>query len=276
MNIHKKKIVFGPEFHAMKKRLRSGKLHTVCEEARCPNISECFASGTATFLIMGAVCTRNCGFCAVEHGRPGVLDPDEITSIVNMTKEAGLKHLVLTSVTRDDLADGGAGFIAQAVTALKGETGTTVEVLFPDFGGEERHLDILIKANPEVFNHNIEMVKRLYPLIRPHSDYERSMRVLRYLVGKGKTAKTGFMVGLGETHEELQELIAEIAEVGVKLLTIGQYLQPSKSHATVIKYYTAEEFADLARMAHSAGIMNVSSSAFVRSSYQAEKMYQRS
>ncbi len=273
MNVHKKKIVFGPEFHEMKKRLRSGHLHTVCEEARCPNISECFHSGTATFLIMGDVCTRNCGFCAVEHGKPKTPDWAEIDAIVKMAKEAKLHHIVLTSVTRDDLPDGGAQFIADTVTALKKEPGVIVEVLFPDFSGHTDALDILLASYPDVLNHNIEMVKRLYPTIRPHSDYRRSMDILKYLVTKGKMAKTGFMVGLGESFAEIEELLQEIAETGVKLLTIGQYLQPSKTNASVIKYYSDTEFADLEKTASSLGIPHVFASTFVRSSYRAEKMY---
>jgi lipoic acid synthetase len=269
----KKKLSFDERSHDMKSRLRRFHQRSVCEEARCPNISECFAAETATFLVMGRVCTRRCAFCSVQTGVPGPLDPAEIDGLVGMARSAGLKYVVITSVTRDDLPDAGAGWLAAAAELVIGETGARVELLFPDMRGREELLDRLLSPAISVYNHNIEMIERLYPLLRSGADYRTSLGVLSHFSAAGKTTKTGFMVGLGETAKEVGALIDDVASAGVRILTIGQYLQPAKRNTEVVRYYAEEEFGEMRQRALKAGIRAVVSGPFVRSSYRAEELF---
>ena len=256
--------------------LRSGGLHTVCEEARCPNIVECFKRKTATFLILGDICTRNCSFCSVKTGVP-VLTPEqfdgEALSIKNVVARLGLKHVVVTSVTRDDLPDGGAsGFVAVIKVLRELECVKSVEVLIPDFGGDTAAIDLVIEARPDVINHNLETIKRLYPIIRPQADYERSLGVLEYSKrnGKGIQSKTGIMLGLGEQIAEVESLMQDAKSAGVDIFTAGQYLQPSRSAIEVAEYIRPEEFQELENLAGKVGFPRYSIAPLVRSSYNAE------
>jgi lipoic acid synthetase len=269
----KKKISFDERSHDMKARLRRHGQHSVCEEARCPNISECFGSATATFLVMGGVCTRRCAFCSVAGGVPGPLDPAEIDGLVAMVGSSGLRYAVVTSVTRDDLPDAGAGFLAAVAGRVAAETPARVELLFPDMSGRKELLDTLLQAPISVYNHNIEMPERLYPVLRSRADYGISLSVLRSCSSAGKITKTGFMVGLGETRPELDRLIGDVADAGVRILTIGQYLRPTNRNPEVVRYYGEQEFAELGRTALRAGITAVASGPFVRSSYRAGELF---
>ncbi|MBI5529596.1 MAG: lipoyl synthase [Deltaproteobacteria bacterium] len=263
--------------HALRARLREGGLHTVCEEARCPNAGECFGAGTATFLILGDACTRDCTFCAVRHGVPDAPDPDEPRRVAAEAKRLGLRHVVITSVTRDDLPDGGAGHFAACVRACRDLLpGATVEVLIPDFHGDVDALGCVLKACPDVLNHNIETVRALYPEVRPQADYDRSLALLRRC-GPQPTAcslqpvvvKSGLMVGLGETREQLSECFRDLHRAGVEVLTIGQYLRPRRANIEVARYCTPFEFDELAADARDLGFSHVLSGPLVRSSYHA-------
>jgi lipoyl synthase len=246
-------------------------LHTVCENAQCPNIGECYSSQTATFLIMGNRCTRSCRFCAVAGGHPGPLDPDEPRRVAEAVAGLGLDYAVVTSVTRDDLPDGGAGHFAATITAIHQLTSAQVEVLTPDFQGNLSALKTVLTAAPLVFNHNVETVRRLCPEIRPQADYERSLQVLRHCRRERADIlrKSGFMVGLGETDEELLELLGDLAAAGAQIVTIGQYLRPSRRHWPVARYVEPGRFEDYARWGREAGIAQVVAGPFVRSSYRA-------
>ncbi|MDI9584948.1 MAG: lipoyl synthase [Acidobacteriota bacterium] len=245
-------------------------LHTVCQSARCPNIGECYCSGTATFLILGNVCTRNCRFCAVAHGSPGPVDPDEPGRLAQAAAELGLRYVVVTSVTRDDLPDGGASQFAATVRELKRQIpGVLVEVLPSDMGGDEAALRTVLDSGPDVFNHNLETVRRLQPVVRPQAGYERSLGVLRRARELGALTKSGLIVGLGETRDELREALDDLASCGVRILTIGQYLQPTRAHMPVARYVEPAEFDEFADWGRQAGIDHVVSGPFVRSSYQA-------
>jgi lipoic acid synthetase len=270
----KKPIPEAASLQRMEKLLRQRHLHTVCESAICPNLGECFARGTATFLIMGDVCTRDCRFCGVTTGRPGCLDSDEPQQLANAVSALGLKHVVITSVTRDDLPDGGAGHYAATIRAVRAVCPeVTVEVLVPDFGGVEAHVDIVLAEAPEVFNHNVETVSRLYPTVRPQAIYRRSLDVLRRAAEHGRgLVKTGWMVGLGETAEEVQGLLADAAAAGVHLITIGQYLRPSKSHLAIVEYIPPETFASYQAYGEELGLQ-VNAAPFVRSSFQAGETF---
>lgn len=262
----------GVRYQQIRSRLRGVSLHTVCEEANCPNRGECFNSGTATFLLMGPVCSRACRFCNVSAGRPGPLDPGEPRKVAIIAAELGLSHVVVTSVTRDDLPDEGAEHFRCTIREIKTLLPqATIEVLTPDFHGREELLDIVLAAGPTVFNHNVEMVPRLYPLVRPQADYDRSLAVLAYSADTypGVRIKSGLMVGLGETREELIGTFADLAATGVKMLTVGQYLPPSRNHYPLSRYYTPDEFAQLGEQAREAGIPVVVSAPLVRSSYRA-------
>ena len=252
-------------------RLRKGRLSTVCEEARCPNISECFSRNEATFLILGDVCTRNCTFCSVTGGNPGPPDPDEPVLLAEAANELGLKHVVITSVTRDDLPDSGAGHFAACIREInKRLPGISVEVLTPDFSGRIDFLDIVLEAKPDVFGHNLETVRSLYEMVRPEADLERSLSVLDAAVRHGGSlVKTGFMVGLGESEQEIKDLILSIKEAGVDILTIGQYMRPTRKQESVSKYWEPEAFEAWAELAKGIGIRYVIASPFVRSSYRA-------
>jgi lipoyl synthase len=267
----------GDAYHTLRKQLRGLELHTVCEEANCPNRGECFNSGTATFLLLGPVCSRNCRFCNISPGSPHPVRPDEPNQVAQLAAALKLSHVVVTSVTRDDLPDEGAGQFQQTILALrKALPQATIEVLIPDFHGREELLDIVLKASPAVFNHNVETVPRLYPEVRPQADYSRSLAVLKYASKRypGTKIKSGIMVGLGERVEELDRLFADLASAGVGILTIGQYLAPSRNHYPIDRYYTPDEFSQLQQMAQKAGISTVISAPLVRSSYRAAAIAQ--
>ena len=250
-------------------------LNTVCLSASCPNIGECLGSGTATFLILGGVCTRNCRFCAVSKGQPEKLDPEEPGRLVRAVRKLGLRHVVITSVTRDDLSDGGAGQFARCIEKIREElTGVTIEVLVPDFCGNVEALDKVIKAVPEVFNHNVETVPGLYPYVRPGADYERSLAVL-YQAAASETClvKTGLMLGLGEQEQEIIASFDDLVEAGVRSLTLGQYLRPSAGHVPVAEYIRPERFRWFANVAYERGFSQVAAGPLVRSSYHAGELY---
>lgn len=250
--------------------LRSLALHTVCEDANCPNRSECFKSRTATFMILGDVCTRGCRYCAVTKGNPLPLDPEEPIRLAQAAEALGLKHIVVTSVTRDDLPDGGAAHFAHTVDALRARMPkSTIEVLIPDFKGDESALQMVIDSKPDIINHNVETIASLYQSVRPQADYARSLELLRRVKRAGLVSKTGLMVGLGETQAEVLALIDDLISVGCDMLTIGQYLQPSKHHVPVAEFVTPEQFESYKTIALEKGIRYVASGPFVRSSYHA-------
>ena len=268
----KVKFTLGPNYRRVKGLLRGMTLHTVCEEAQCPNIGECFESRTATFLILGRVCTRNCRFCAVQTGRPTELDEEEPLRVAEAARELGLRHVVVTSVTRDDLADGGASVFAATIRRLREACpACSVEVLIPDFGGSREALATVMAARPEILNHNVETVPRLYRRVRPQADYARSLEVLRRAkeIEPDVLTKSGVMVGLGETRDELVATMRDLHGVGCDILTIGQYLSPSPRHLPVERYYRPEEFRELKEEAERLGLRHVESSPLVRSSYHA-------
>ena len=270
----KVKIGGGDQFFKIKSLLRNAKLHTICEEAKCPNIAECFACGTAVFLILGDICTRNCRYCNVKHGTPYPLNPDEPRDVAESVKKLGLKYVVVTSVTRDDLDDGGAGVFYSCVKEIKDlNKNCKIEVLIPDFKGNTDALKKIINSKPDVINHNIEVVKELFPLIRPEGDYNTSLDLLNKIkkFDNAVKSKSGFMVGLGETKGQIVNTMKDLRKVNVDFLTIGQYLQPSKDHAEIKKYYTPEEFDDFKKVALNMGFEHVESGPLVRSSYHAEK-----
>ncbi|MHB8535980.1 MAG: lipoyl synthase [Sulfuricaulis sp.] len=264
-----------PEVGRLKSLLRAHALHTVCEEATCPNLGECFSHGTATFMIMGRLCTRRCPFCDVAHGRPLPLDPREPENLAHALAEMKLKFVVITSVDRDDLRDGGAAHFVACIDAVRAHApSTSIEILVPDFRGRmDVALDILSAAPPDVFNHNLETVPRLYKAARPGADYGHSLELLRRFKERHPETptKSGLMVGLGETNEEILEVMRDLRAHGCDLLTIGQYLQPSRHHLPVARFVTPAEFADFARLAQELGFRNVASGPMVRSSYHAER-----
>ncbi|HPQ67732.1 MAG TPA: lipoyl synthase [bacterium] len=263
------------KIHQMKKRLRGRRLHTVCEEARCPNMAECFARPTATFMILGNRCTRNCGFCNIEHGQPPAPDPQEPQLVANAAKEMELTHVVLTSVTRDDLPLGGAEHFRACVTAIKTELpSATVEVLTPDFRGSHEALDLLVDAPLDVFNHNVETVPRLYATARAQADYRTSLDVLAYMARRMPQAliKSGLMLGLGEEKEEIEAVLRDLHAAGVRAVTIGQYLRPRLSCLPVVRYIPPHEFATWGTIAGGIGFTNVAAAPLVRSSYLADRM----
>jgi len=258
--------------------LKEEGLHTICQSAKCPNISECWSQKTATFLILGDLCTRNCSFCAVEKGSPSSPSRNEPNRVAEAVSSLGLRYAVVTSVTRDDLPDGGASFFAETISAIKERIpGVKVEVLIPDFNGDRQAREKVIKAKPDIVNHNLETTETIYPIInRPKKNYRRSLRVLKMAKGKGAFTKSGIMVGLGEKREEIIRTFSDLKNVSCDLLTIGQYLQPTKTNVPVKKYYTPGEFARLKRVALDFGFTDVESGPLVRSSYNAYKMYKSS
>jgi lipoic acid synthetase len=262
-------------YFELKRLLRGHRLHTVCESARCPNIGECWAHRTATFMILGDVCTRRCGFCAVPKGRPGgVVDWAEPERVAEAAVRMGLKYAVVTSVDRDDLKDGGAAVFALTVEALRRRIpDCRVEVLIPDFRGSDEALEIVLRARPDILNHNVETVPRLYPAARSSSHYERSLRLLRRSgeIAPRIPTKSGLMVGLGETLEEAGAVLGDLAAADVAIVTIGQYLRPSREQLPVARFYTPEEFAALRREGLRLGIRHVESGPLVRSSYHAQE-----
>ena len=252
--------------------MRDLKLTTVCKEANCPNLGECYRKHTATFMILGSICTRNCRFCNVTHGKPLPPDPEEPENVAQAAKKLGLRHVVLTCSTRDDLPDGGAEHFAKTVCAIRAQCpGTTGETLTSDMRGDHAAFDTVIAVHPDVFNVNIETVKELQKAIRPSAGYERTLDVLRYIKQTDPTilTKTGFMVGLGETEEQISRLMDDILAVGCDILTIGQYLQPSPEHWKLDRYATPEDFARYKEMALQKGFRHVASAPLARSSYKA-------
>lgn len=247
-------------------------IHTICSSGMCPNRAECWGNGTATFMLCGAVCTRNCRFCNVTGGKPGPLDPQEIEDIVRSVKELKLKHVVITSVTRDDLPDGGARHWAAMIRRLYEECpGVTMEVLIPDMQGRTDLLDIILDEHPDVISHNLETVRRLTPEVRRVATYDRSLRVLKYLADKGANTKSGIMLGLGETEEEVLQAMDDLRAVGCRIMTIGQYLQPSKLHYPVQDYIHPDKFEEYQQKGIEKGFAHIESAPMVRSSYHAEK-----
>jgi lipoic acid synthetase len=269
----KVRIGGGENFSKVKTLLRSAKLHTICEEAKCPNIAECFGCGTAVFLILGNVCTRDCKYCNVTHGTPGSLNKNEPRDIAESVKTLGLKYVVVTSVTRDDLNDGGASIFYETVREIRRlNDACKIEVLIPDFKGDPTAVQKVVDAAPDVINHNIEVVEELFPLIRPQGDYRRSlgvMKTIKTMDGRIPT-KSGFMVGLGETNDQILVTMRDLRAADVDFLTMGQYLQPTRNHVEVKKYYTPEEFLEFKNTALQLGFTHVESGPLVRSSYHAQ------
>ncbi|HUV45983.1 MAG TPA: lipoyl synthase [Dehalococcoidia bacterium] len=258
----------------MRKLTRGLKLHTICESARCPNRTECFAQGTATFMILGDICTRNCTFCAVKHGKPEAPDPEEPEHILSAVKKLGLRYVVITSVTRDDLPDGGASQFAQIIKALRAyDSNILVEVLVPDFRGSLPAWQIVIDASPDVLNHNVETVPRLYLEVRPGANYQRSLELLRRAKLNGLLTKSGLMLGLGERENEVIEVMEDLREAGCDSITLGQYLRPSLKHHEVVRYVTPAEFAQYEVIARKMGFLGVASGPLVRSSFNAIDFY---
>jgi lipoic acid synthetase len=271
----RKKTSLTGETAARKARIAGQGLHTICESGRCPNLSECFRAGNATFLIMGAICTRHCGFCAVQHGKGAALDPGEGRAIARTLAEMSIRYAVITSVTRDDLPDGGASHFAGVVREIRAVLpGMGIELLVPDFGGRQEAVESVAGLPIQVFGHNIETVQSLYPLVRRGGDYNRSLEVLRRARAACRVMiKSGIMAGLGETSDELSRLFDDLAAAGVGILTIGQYLQPARVNVPVVRYLHPEEFEMLAQEARDRGIPVVHAGPYVRSSYLAEELY---
>jgi lipoic acid synthetase len=266
------KLPTGEEYSKVRKLVDEYKLHTICESGNCPNMGECWGAGTATFMILGNICTRSCQFCAVATGRPKPVDKDEPDRVARSVKLMGLKHCVITSVDRDDLKDGGAEIWVETIKAIRRECpGTTIETLIPDFKGNWDNLQRIIDVAPEIVSHNIETVKRLTRKVRVQAKYERSLEVLKRLSDAGMRTKSGLMLGLGETDDEIIETFDDLRNAGVQILTIGQYLQPTPKHLPVSEFVTPEKFDELKQIALEKGFKYVESGPLVRSSYHAEK-----
>jgi len=268
------KAPMGETYEEVRGLMRSKELHTVCEEAMCPNLGECWGSGTATFLMMGDTCTRSCGFCDIKTGRPNPLDWAEPNRIAQSVRAMNLRHVVITSVNRDDRPDGGAPIFAMVIRRIRQlQPGCSIEVLIPDFKGSETALKIVMDAQPEILNHNVETVKRLFKKVQPQDNYEWALSTLRNAKAMDPLVltKSGIMVGLGETFDEVVETMQDLVNEGVDILTIGQYLQPSKKHLPIERYYTPEEFEELRRIGLEMGFKWVESGPLVRSSYHADR-----
>jgi lipoic acid synthetase len=273
----KVRIGGGENYSKVKTLLRSAKLHTICEEAKCPNIAECFGNGTAVFLILGNICTRDCRYCNVTHGMPSPVNRNEPRDIAESVKTLGLRYVVITSVTRDDLKDGGASVFYETIQEIRRVNDTCkIEVLIPDFRGDKTAIQKVVDAAPDVINHNIEVVEDLFPQIRPQGNYQRSLEVLKTIKTYESSipTKSGFMVGLGENTEQILTTMHDLRDVGVDFLTIGQYLQPTRNHAAVNKYYPPDEFVELKNTALQLGFLHVESGPLVRSSYHAQAAVQ--
>jgi lipoic acid synthetase len=272
----KRKIPRGGQAGRVRKLLSDLKLATVCQNALCPNLGECFGAQTATFLIMGSVCTRNCRFCAIASGAPAPLDPDEPRRIGEAARRLELKHVVITSVTRDDLPEGGASHFAATVEQIRGASDATVEILTPDFNGDKDAILAAAACRPGIFNHNVETVPRLYESVRPMADYRRSLDLLRLVKESfpGILTKSGFMVGLGENSEEVESLLRDLRAAGCDIVTIGQYLQPGPEHLPVERYITPDEFEKYSELAEGMGFPGVASGPYVRSSYNARQIFE--
>ena len=267
------KLPAGGKFKELSALIENKNLNTVCAEARCPNMGECWSSGTATFMILGDVCTRSCGFCAIKTGRPVKgLDWDEPNRVTQAAVTMGLKHVVITSINRDDREDGGAPIFAETINRLRDAIpGVTIEVLIPDFRGLKPALDIVLDVRPEVLNHNLETVPRLYRRVRPQAKYERSLEVLINAKKAGLRTKAGIMVGLGETPEEVYQVMDDVAKIGLNVFTIGQYMQPTKMHLPVEEWVHPDQFKAYKEIGEAKGIEHVESGPLVRSSYHAER-----
>src|SRR4030042_6733615 len=273
----KKRIPSGQACTEVSSLLRDRQLHTGCQEAHCPNLGECFSRGTATFMILGDKCTRSCSFCAVRHDIPLPLDEGEPQRVAMAVEALGLRYVVITSVTRDDQPDGGAFHFAKTIRSIKARMpNTRIEVLVPDFQGSEWALKIVIEAKPDVINHNIETVPKLYPEVRPQADYRRSLQLLKRSkeIDHRILTKSGLMLGLGEDREEVLNVLEDLLESGCQLLTIGQYLRPSSRHHQVIRFVPPEEFTQWGELASRMGFLAVASGPFVRSSFKAAEMFQ--
>ena len=272
----KVKVPLGERFTELKHLMTGQRLHTVCEEAHCPNVAECWNAGTATFMILGDVCTRSCGFCAVTTGRPTVLDLEEPFRVAEAIRAMGVRHAVITSVNRDELPDGGAAVFAETIRqARQVNPSITVEVLIPDFRGVRWALDIVIQARPDILNHNTETVPRLYQKVRPQAKYERSLDVIRWSKEAGMVTKSGLMLGLGESLEEVLAVMEDLRAAGCDILTLGQYLQPTKEHLPVDRYVHPDEFRALKGKGLVMGYRHVESGPLVRSSYHAAEQSPR-
>ncbi len=264
----------GPTYENLRRLIASKTLHTVCEEARCPNMGECWGAGTATFMILGDTCTRSCGFCAVKTGRPLELDEGEPRRVAEAVQQMGLGHAVVTSVNRDELADGGAAIFAETIRQIRAHApGTTVEVLIPDFRGDAGALRTVLEARPDILNHNTETVPRLYRRVRPQAKYDRSLELLRRAkeFDREMRTKSGIMVGLGESFDEVIQTMADVRAQGTDILTVGQYLRPSPVHLPIERYWSPAEFAELKLAGDRMGFRHVESGPLVRSSYHAER-----
>jgi len=274
----KRSLPRGPAFENVKGMIGQDRLHTVCQEAKCPNIWECFSRKTATFLIMGSRCTRSCRFCAVPEGGLEPPDPREPDRVARVAGNMGLKYVVITSVTRDDLVDGGAGVFAATIKAVRRRIpDACVEVLIPDFQGSREALHAVLKAEPDVLNHNMETVARLYPSVRPQADYHRSLKLLRRAgeYNSDLPTKSGLMLGLGESSEEIIRTLEDMRQAGCRILTLGQFLQPSKNHLAVERFIPPQEFESWRETALTMGFAEVASGPFVRSSYHAQDLLQK-
>ena len=274
----KRRLPTGPAYEKVRALMSKSRLHTVCQEARCPNLWECFSRQTATFLIMGPCCTRNCRFCNVAHGRPPAPpDSGEPVRVAQAVKELGLHYVVITSVTRDDLPDGGAGLFAKTIKEIRAiMPRTLMEVLIPDFQGNQDALQTVIEAHPHVLNHNLETVPRLYPRVRPEADYDRSLLLLKRVTHYQPSilTKSGLMLGLGEFPDEVEKTLQDLLDSGCSILTLGQYLQPTREHLKVERFIPPEEFDDWKEAALKMGFAEVASGPLVRSSYRARDLYQ--
>jgi lipoic acid synthetase len=268
----KVKLPTGDNYSEVRNLMHEKKLNTVCEEAKCPNIAECWNHRTATFMILGDTCTRSCGFCNVKVGLPTELDLEEPRRVVDAIKQLGLRHAVITSVNRDELEDGGASIFKECVRLLRKEKpDCTVEILIPDFKGEENAFETIMLYQPDILNHNLETVKRLYHAVRPQAKYERSLNLIKWFKSKGLKTKSGIMVGIGETPEEVLELMSDLYSHGCDIMTIGQYLQPTKMHLPVDRFVTPDEFKMYKEEGLKTGFKIVESSPLVRSSYHADE-----
>lgn len=270
----KRPIIDTEKTRMVRKILKTNCLNTVCENARCPNKNECYTKHTATFLIMGGVCTRNCKYCNISCQKPEPLDVEEPKHVAKAVKDLGLKYAVITSVTRDDLPDGGASHFAKCIEEIrKSSPDTKIEILTPDFKGNIDSLNTIIQAHPDVFNHNIEAVRKTFKTVRPQGNYDASLFVLKYVKENSDIkTKSGLIIGLGENYEQIKETFEDLHSVGCDILTVGQYIQPSKEHFPVGKYYTLEEYEELKKLATSVGIKNYQIGPLVRSSYNAASL----
>lgn len=268
----KVRLPSGENYKKVFELMRKSKLNTVCEEAKCPNLAECWNRKTATFMILGDTCTRSCGFCNVKVGMPTELDLDEPRRVAESVESMGLRHAVITSVNRDELKDGGASIFSETVRLIREKMPeTTIEILIPDFKGDVEAFEIIMKNPPDILNHNLETVQRLYHAVRPQAKYERSLELIKWFKEKGLRTKSGIMVGIGESREEVFELIKDLYDHGCEIMTIGQYLQPTKNHLPVHRFVTLDEFKSYKDFGLKTGLKAVESSPLVRSSYHADK-----